>query len=163
MEQLQEGYVAAVAATAGCAAEFTRRDLYGIDAQIIRGRTSEQGDDVAINIQLKSTTTVKPDQNKGWFSYQFQKRKYFTDLSKMRPTIKTILVVMVTTPVQTEWSKATHDSLQVQHCCYWRSLEGETAREGVQSPSVRIPISNIFDATALTGIMDKIDRGESLQ
>jgi hypothetical protein len=67
MEQLQEGYIAAVAATAGCAAEFTKRDVFGIDAQVIRGRASEQDDDVAVNIQLKSTTTVKPDQNKGWF------------------------------------------------------------------------------------------------
>jgi hypothetical protein len=162
MEQLQEGYVSAVAATAGCAAEFTTRDLFGTDVQIIRRGATEQDDETAVRIQLKNTTTIRPDGNKGWFTYTFKKRKYFTDLAKTRSGTKAILVVMVTSQSQAEWSKATHDSLQVQHCCYWKSLEGETANEGVQSPSVRISMSNIFDAPALTEILDRLDRGESL-
>jgi hypothetical protein len=36
MEQLQEGYVTAVAATAGCSIQIIDRDIWGCDAWIIR-------------------------------------------------------------------------------------------------------------------------------
>jgi hypothetical protein len=163
MEQLQEGYVSTVAATAGCSMEFLRRDLVGTDVEIIRPGRTDHDEEISVRVQLKNTTTIKPDLVKGWFSYQFKKRSHFTQLAKPRVSgPKAILVVMVTSPSQHDWTKASHDNLEVQHCCYWRSLEGEIADEGVQSPTVRIYTDNIFDAPALTVILDKLDRGEVL-
>jgi hypothetical protein len=54
MEQLQDGYVTAVAATAGCLAEFIPRDSYGLDVRFVRpGGPGEE--EVLLSAQLKST------------------------------------------------------------------------------------------------------------
>ena len=161
MEQLQEGYVAAVAATAGCTTEPKRRDLYRTDLEIVRPPTNGQTEEISLLVQLKNTTIIRPDPAKESFSYKFKKREYLEELAKYRSR-KAILVVMATVPVQADWSKATHDSLEVQHCCYWRSLEGEPVDVNVQSPTVKIPTVNVFDATALTGLLDRLERGENL-
>jgi hypothetical protein len=161
MEQLQEGYVASVAATAGCSVEFTRRDLYTLDAMIIKS-LDEERQEISLKAQLKCTTRGKPDPAKGSFSYQFKRAADFKRLAMPRKDPKAILLVMVTTPVQVEWTECDHEMLTVRHCCYWVSLEGRTVRPGVKSPTVQVPTANIFDSEALTKIMDKLDRGEVL-
>ncbi|WP_435070472.1 DUF4365 domain-containing protein [Amycolatopsis thermoflava] len=163
MEQLQDGYVFAVAATAGCTVEVLQRDTYGLDVLIIRkGRTASE-EEISVYAQLKSTTTLRPDPSAKNFSFQFKKRKHFDHLAKPRKGIKAILVVMATCPSQAGWTKATHDSLELQHCCYWVSLEGLTVKPEVQKPTVHVPTGNIFDAAALTQILDKLDRAEPLR
>ncbi|WP_329789156.1 DUF4365 domain-containing protein [Lentzea sp. DG1S-22] len=162
MEQLQEGYVFAVAATAGCTVEVTKRDIYGTDIRIIRPAAEVNGEEITVLAQLKNTTTVRPDPQKDFFSYQLKKREYFDKLAMPRRGPKAILIVMATTPVQADWTKGSHESLELQYCCYWRSLEGETAADGVKSPTVRIPTANVFDASALTEILDRLDREEEL-
>jgi hypothetical protein len=75
MEQRQEGYVASIAASAGRAVEFTRHDLYGLDALIIR-QIDQSREEVSAKTTLKNTTLIKPDPVKPDFSYQFQKREH---------------------------------------------------------------------------------------
>ncbi|WP_394615252.1 DUF4365 domain-containing protein [Lentzea sp. JNUCC 0626] len=162
MEQLQEGYVFAVAATAGCTVEVTKRDIYGTDVRIIRPAATATAEEITVLAQLKNTTTFRPDPTKDSFSYQLKKREYFEKLAMRRRGPKAILIVMATSPTQADWTKGSHESLEVQYCCYWRSLEGETAADGVISPSVRIPTANVFDAAALTQILDRLDREEEL-
>lgn len=162
MEQLQEGYVFTVAATAGCTVEVTKRDLYGTDVRIIRPAADANGEEISVLAQLKNTTTIRPDPARESFSFQLKKREYFEKLAMRRRGPKAILIVMATSPVQADWTKGSHESLEVQYCCYWRSLEGETAADGVISPSVRIPTANVFDAAALTEILDRLDREEEL-
>lgn len=161
MELLQEAYVSAVAATAGCSVQFMHHDTFKKDALFVRpGDVGKQ--EVSFYAQLKSTTTIKPAAADGGFSYQFKKRAYMEDLALADRSIKVILIVMATHPSQSDWSLADHDDLRLRHCCYWKSLEGETVPPGVQTPSTRLMTANIFDAVALTGIMDRIDRGEAL-
>ncbi|WP_367320807.1 DUF4365 domain-containing protein [Streptomyces sp. HUAS ZL42] len=162
MEQLQEGYVASVAATAGCAMTAVRRDIYGMDALLARPPVITGKQEASVYVQLKNTTTIRPDPSKTEFSYQFKKREYFEHLSLVRSTPKAILVVMVTSHRQMDWTRASHDRLELNYCCYWASLEGQIAKQGVASPTIRVPTANIFDASSLTLILDKLDRGESL-
>jgi hypothetical protein len=163
MEQLQEGYVASIAATAGCTLEPIRRDLYGLDVRFVRpGSPGEE--EVALSAQLKNTTTIRPDLSKPQFSYQLKKREYLETLAAPRRTSpKAILLVMVTTPVQATWTDACHDSMTVRYCCYWAYLEGHQVNPNVRSPTVRIRTKNIFDSNALTSLMDKVSRGEPLE
>jgi hypothetical protein len=162
MEQLQEGYVTSVAATAGCAVEFMRRDIYTLDALIIRSLDRDR-QEVSLMAQLKCTTTKgEQDPARPSFGYQFKRRKDFERLAMPRKDPKALLLVMVTCPVQADWTSATHSALTTRHCCYWVSLEGKTVRPGVQSPSVQVPTANMFDSGALSDIMDKLDRGEAL-
>jgi hypothetical protein len=92
MEQLQEGYVASIAATAGCAVEPIRRDIYGFDVRLIRP-TPPGVEEITLMAQLKNTTAVKPDTAKNFFSYQLKKREYLEDLAAPRTGVKAILLV----------------------------------------------------------------------
>lgn len=160
MEQLQEAYVTAVAATAGCSVEIVRRDMHGFDLIILRDSRSG-GDEASLWVQLKSTTTVLgADQQ--WFSFKFRQRDSFDRLAKLRSAPKAILVVMITSPVQADWTWGDHDHLRVRHCSYWINLEGQSAAPGVQSPTVRLSTANIFDAPALSWMMDKLERGDPI-
>lgn len=161
MEQLQEGYVASVAAAAGCSVEFIRRDLYLVDALIIRSIDKEK-QEVSLFAQLKNTTSIKPDPGKPSFSYQFKNRKHLERLTMQRKDPKMILLVMTSHPAQAEWTHCDHESLAVRGCCYWVSLEGRTVGATVKYPSLSVPTANVFDSQALTMIMDKLDRGEAL-
>ena len=115
MEQLQEGYVLSVAATAGCTVEPVRRDVNGVDLMIIRQR-SPQLEETSLYAQLKNTTTKTPDPNKPSFAFQFRHRAHFERLVVERSTIKAVLLVMVTDPDQSKWSAAHHESLSVRKC-----------------------------------------------
>lgn len=154
--------MSAVAATAGCAVEPIRRDIYGMDLQVVRPGVTPQQEEIPVLLQLKNTTTLRPDRTKTYFPYQLKKRQYLEQLAMPRSRVKALLVVMATSPVQADWSKGTHDALTVQYCCYWCSLEGHDVSPNVQAPTVHIPTTNVFDAPALTDILDRLDRGEAL-
>ena len=70
MEQLQEGYVFSVAATAGCLVEVVQRDRCGIDVTFVRPRGSTV-EEVSVQAQLKNTTIIEPDPSKHTFPYKF--------------------------------------------------------------------------------------------
>jgi hypothetical protein len=162
MEQLQEGYVASVAATAGCTVEPIPKDIYGFDVRFIRpGNPGEE--ETTLIAQLKNTTTIKPDPSRGFFSHQLKKREYLEHLAAPRAGAKAILLVMATSPTQAQWTTADHESMTVRHCCYWTYLEGHPVNPSVSSPTVRIQTANVFDSPALTAIMDRLSRGEPLQ
>jgi hypothetical protein len=63
MEQLQQGYVSAVAATDGCQVQIVDRDSYGMDVLLVRPEGSHV-QEVSIYGQLKNTTTIHPDITK---------------------------------------------------------------------------------------------------
>ncbi|MEV1071088.1 DUF4365 domain-containing protein [Micromonospora parva] len=163
MEQLQVGYVASIAATAGCFVTPITWDNWGFDVWIVRPPKYMGGQEVSIYAQLKNTTTIRPDPERGQFSYQFKKRSYLEALTLRSPNgIPGVVLIMATSPEQQGWTAASHDSLVTKHCCYWASFEGRAITEGVERPSVPIPTANIFDAAALHSIMDRIERGEEL-
>ncbi|WP_328872768.1 DUF4365 domain-containing protein [Streptomyces sp. NBC_00287] len=162
MELLQRGYVTSVAATAGCTTEVIQNDSWGIDVQFVRPPVSATQCESMLWAQLKSTTQHTPDPQKEFFSYQFTKRQYFDHMVKYRTTgPKAVLIVMTVPQNQLEWTEVGHSGLFTKRACYWVHLEGETSE--ADRPTVRIPTKNIFDASALTEILDKLDRGESLR
>lgn len=161
MEQLQEAYVTSVASTAGCLVEVKKRDVYGIDIELVRPSNAYQEESILF-AQLKNTTTIKPNPANESFSYKFKKRKYLEHLTKARSRPKAILLVMVTDREQARWTYGDHESLSIVNCCYWHYLEGLPIGAGVQSPSVRVPTANMFDADALIHLMDTLGNGSSL-
>jgi hypothetical protein len=160
MEQLQESYVSCVAATAGCLFSKVERDIIGFDVMLIRPSMDPKEQEVSVYVQLKSSTIIRPDLSKDYFSYQLKKRDYFDRLSTKRKDPKALLIVMTCPPRQAEWTKATHDRLELSHCCYWVCLEGQES--DAEYPSIRIPTANMFDAVSLTDILNRLDRGDSL-
>ncbi|OEV11097.1 DUF4365 domain-containing protein [Streptomyces nanshensis] len=162
MEQLQEGYIASVAATVGCTIQTITKDYSGTDLHLIRPPRTALEEETMVYAQLKSTTTIYPDAGKDFFSYQFTKRQYFDHMVKPRKLIKAILIVMTMSPRQADWTTADHEGLLTRRSCYWACLEGVEAPSHVQKPTVRIPTKNLLDARSLSSILDRIERGESL-
>ncbi|MFJ7000591.1 DUF4365 domain-containing protein [Streptomyces albidoflavus] len=162
MEQLQQGYMTSVAATAGLVLEVVPVDVYGYDIRLIRPPSNSQDEEAALLAQLKCTTQIIPDQSRDHFSYKFTKRQYFDHLAKARKYPKAILIVMTAPPRQADWTQVTHDGLWTRRSCFWVSLEGKKIDPSVGSPTVHVPTKNRVDADSLTEILDKIDRGESL-
>jgi len=158
MEQLQEGYVFSVAATAGCLVETVQRDILGLDVRFIRQRGSNL-EETSLHAQLKNTTTISPDLNKPTFPFKFKQRRHFDHLTKQRSTIKAILIVMVTDPDQSRWSDGDHNSLSVRKCCYWANIEGHNSKAAY--PTVQVPIGQTFSPVALNDILDRIEIGQS--
>ena len=159
MEQLQEGYLLSVAATAGCLVERLRRDRFGADVSFMRPN-GPQREEVSLLAQLKCTTTRVPDPAATSFGYQFHNRSHFDRLVMERTTIKAILLVMVTDPDQSRWSDGDHESLRVRKCCYWVNLEGQTSE--ARKPTVQVPTRQIFTAEALNGLLDRQEEGSHL-
>ncbi|QXE35907.1 DUF4365 domain-containing protein [Streptomyces sp. GMY02] len=162
MEQLQQGYIKSVAATAGMVVEVVPVDVYGYDVRLIRPSSDPRIDESAVLAQLKCTTQIVPDQSREHFSYQFTKRQYFDHLARSRRYPKAILIVMTVPPRQAEWTEVTHDGLWTRRSCFWVSLEGVEIDPSVKKPTVHIPTKNRVDAESLSEILDKIDRGEPL-
>lgn len=160
MEQLQEAYVMSVASTAGCSVTNVTRDMYGVDLELVRSFPPPR-EEISVKAQLKSTTRIAVSPDRDYISYQFSKREYLERLSGIRRHSKYILIVMAVNPRQSYWTDSSHDHLRLRHCCYWICLEGRSVPEAAK-PSIRIPKRNIFDANALSVILDKADRGESL-
>src|ERR1700738_2635070 len=71
MEQLQEGYVSSVAASAGCSAEVIGKDTFGVDVQFIRPAPTHLEQEGLLFAQLKCTTQVVPDRDTKSFQYRF--------------------------------------------------------------------------------------------
>jgi len=161
LEQLQEAYVASVAATSGCLYNPLMCDVYGFDALIVR-KQPPQVPELSLYVQLKCTTLMKPDTSREFFSFKLKKRESFERLAVRRTWPKAVLLVMATSPHQATWTFSGHDSLSILHACYWVSLEGLPVLESSQ-PTVRVPTRNRFDAPALESILQTLDQGGDLR
>ncbi|MFJ4620345.1 DUF4365 domain-containing protein [Streptomyces sp. NPDC088812] len=104
MEQFQEGYVQCVAATAGCLFIKQERDMFGMDAMIVRPSVDPFGEETSCYVQLKSTTQIAPRAGIASFSYRFGHRSYMERLALPRKGIKSRLVVMALPRGQAEWT-----------------------------------------------------------
>ena len=83
------------------------------------------------------------------------------DLRKLARTpvsVHKILVVMLVPRAQDDWLRASHDRLDLRHCCYWVNLAGHPIT-GRHRTTVRVPTSRIFDDRALCEIMTRVGTG----
>lgn len=156
MEQLQEAYVGAVASTAGVSVQPVARDNFKYDLEFMR-QPDPSKEEVSIRAQLKSTTQLKFSADGLSFSYQFESRAAFDDLVMVRTTQKRILVLMLVHHDQNRWTYVHPRAMLLRHCCLWLYMEGMTS--AAEAPTVSVPCANVFDAAALTGILDRIEKG----
>lgn len=156
MEQLQEGYVAAVAATCGVSAQFVTRDMHKYDVEFVRQPDGDV-EEVSVKAQLKSTTTVMVRPGASSFRYRFESHEAYASLAMKRGLQKHILILMVIHQDQSRWTYSHHRAMLLRHCCYWLNMEGFTS--SADRPYVSVPTANVFNAAALTGILDRIEGG----
>lgn len=158
MEMLQDGYLHAVAAAAGCTVAKPYPDN-GIDWQLTHESTRHSADDMAeLKVQLKATTQSAPNPCSGHVSVKLR-RKRFEMLARKKPTVNRILIAMILPSDVGFWLKATHDLLELRHCAYWVNMAGWSIPGDSASVSVSVPTNQIFDDQSLCDIMCRIGRG----
>ncbi|OIK00642.1 DUF4365 domain-containing protein [Streptomyces colonosanans] len=175
METLQVGYLHAVAAAAGCSLSQPFPDN-GIDWHISHTAPGHTVDDeVTIKVQLKCTYQVPPNpptrllppstegsappprQMGRFFSFTLD-NEHLAKLARTPVSVHKILVVMLVPRSQDDWLRASHDRLDLRHCCYWANLAGHPIT-GRRRTTVRISTSRIFDDRALCEIMTRVGTG----
>jgi hypothetical protein len=157
METLQVGYLHAVAAAAGCSLAQPFPDN-GIDWHISHSSHGHGIDDeVTIKVQLKCTYQVAPRPPGATFAFTLE-NEHLVKLARNPVSVHKILVVMLVPRTQEEWLRASHDRLELRHCCYWTNLAGH-AVTGKRKTTVRIPTARIFDDRALCEIMTRVGAG----
>ncbi|WP_327313843.1 DUF4365 domain-containing protein [Streptomyces sp. NBC_01235] len=176
METLQVGYLHAVAAAAGCSLSQPFPDN-GIDWHVSHSAPGHTVDDeVTIKVQLKATYQVRPNpparlppppstegaappphSMRGFFSFTLD-NDHLRKLARTPVSVHKILVVMLVPRSQDDWLRASHDRLDLRHCCYWVNLAGHPIT-GRTRTTVRIPTTRIFDDRALCEIMTRAGTG----
>ena len=157
METLQVGYLHAVAAAAGCSLSQPFPDN-GIDWHVSHSAPGHTVDDeVTIKVQLKATYQIPPNPPGRSFSFTLD-NDHLRKLARTPVSVHKILVVMLVPRSQDDWLRASHDRLDLRHCCYWVNLAGQPIT-GRTRTTVRIPTSRIFDDRALCEIMTRVGTG----
>ena len=159
MEQLQESYVGAVASTAAVSVQPVKRDNFKYDLEFVR-MLDPSMEEASFKAQLKASTKVKYTHGGASVSYQFDDKAAFEDLAKFRKTTKRILILMVVHLDQSRWTYAHQRAMLVRHSCYWLNMEGMSSTAAY--PTVSVPTANIFNAAALTAMMDRLDNGGTI-
>ncbi|MEO3750142.1 DUF4365 domain-containing protein [Streptomyces sp. B6B3] len=154
---LQDSYLRAVAAAAGCTMAKPEPDD-GIDWQLTHSSQSHAVDcQIDLKVQLKSTSLSPPSPQQGYVSVNVSNDR-LEMLARPSVIVHRIIVAMIIPEEIARWVEATHDYFTLRHCAYWRSLIGETP-SGQKSTAVRVPTDNIFDDLALCAIMERIGKG----
>jgi Domain of unknown function (DUF4365) len=158
MEQLQVGFLRAVAASAGCVPSEPVIDE-GIDVILSHKSISHTypGDNCArLEVQLKATAEFV-DSDGDHVSVPLQRDRwdyYRADCN----TLSKIVVILSMPSDQADWTLADHDVFSIYHCAYWVNLATEPQSTLVK-PLAVAPRSQIFDDIALCKIMARIGKG----
>jgi len=157
MEMLQDSYLRAVAAAAGCTMAKPEPDD-GIDWTLTHSSALHTADcQIDLKVQLKSTWTSLPNPTNGFVSVNLENER-LEMLARKRVMVHRILVAMIVPQDVAEWVEASHDYLSLKHCAYWRSLVGEVP-SGDNYTAVRVSTNQIFDDVALCEVMERIGKG----
>lgn len=88
-------------------------------------------------------------------------KKNYDDL-RAETVVPRILVVFWMPDDETKWLSHGSDELTVRHCGYWLSLQGAPNRDDVETITVRVPRTQVFDEAQLRDLMSKAERGPLL-
>lgn len=152
-EQFSKAFVTAVASLAGCAAAEPWPDHDSIDWTLSCRLPPRRP---KLDLQVKSTST--PSAEEGHIRYAL-KRKNYDELIPTDLLAPRLLVLVVVPSQPAAWLSMSSDSLVLRHCAYWASLRGLPPTENDRSVTVEVPRANLFDAEALTRLMQVINEG----
>lgn len=156
-EYYGDAFIEAVSAAAGFIAERQTKDLVKVDWEI----KCDDARAVAeawprLEVQLKST--ARDVLRDGHLAYPLDVETYDA-LREGKRRIPVILVVVVMPNEPEQWLSPTEESLELRHCAYWVSLEGDPPTPNVSSVTVSIPRGQILTEEALGDMMNRIRNG----
>lgn len=157
MEELQVGYIRAVAASAGCLVGSLNIDD-GVDVELRHKADCHTHitDRVArLEVQLKATSRNMSDSGYLTAKMNHERWEYFRTKD---PTIDKIIVVMAIPGSQEHWTYARHKSLSIHYCGYWVNIAGVADTDAAE-PTVKASQEQIFNDIALCDMMERIGQG----
>ena len=154
MEELSFAYVKGIAARAGFKVARPNTDTDSVDGILM----SDYGRRPRVDFQAKSTTR---DLLRGDSIHFPLPVKNYNEL-RADTMVPRILVVLLMPVDPAEWLVQSPEELCLRHCAYWLSLEGRPATDNPSNVTVSVPTANIFSVEQLTGLMERIEKGESL-
>ena len=158
MESLEEAYLRAVAASAGCVIAGKPEIDEGVDVMLTHTADSHQHDHVAyLNVQMKSTSAFE-GRNTPYVSASMSGKRW-NAFCTPNPTIGKIVVIMSLPRDQANWTVAIHEALTVRYCAYWVNIEGQALVDEDATTTVTAPKIQIFNDVALCDMMERIGRG----
>jgi hypothetical protein len=152
-EQFSKAFVLAVAALAGCSAAEPEPDVDDIDWTLSCRLAPRRP---KLDLQVKSCT-----QDGGTpeaLRYPL-KRKSYDGLILTNLLIPRFLALVVVPLAPEAWLSVSPEQLVLRRSAYWCSLAGLPESENESSVTVHVPRANLFDVTALTGLMQAINEG----
>lgn len=153
------GFVRMVTAAAGCSIKSHDTDYDGVDITIVASTEYETWYCPEIELQLKCTTqhSLLRDDYLEWSI----KRKPFLKLTHPKRYNGAFLGVLLIPADHEQLLDLTEDGFASASRMYWEhsSRLGEIG-DGLDSKTVRLPRSNLFDVEGLKGIMQRIGDNE---
>jgi hypothetical protein len=159
MEKLQDAYLGAIAAAAGCEVSKPEPDP-SLDWTI--GHKSKKHTHVRtakIDVALKSTHQTAPDDN-GEFSFTI-KNEHLEVLAEEALYYPRLLVVMLLPKDVDSWVWSRTNWMIMRHSMYWANLRGIQAT-GQTRTNVRVPYKQRLDAPELCRILHHVGSGGAL-
>ena len=145
-ERLSVGYVALVAARAGCMLQDVHVDRDSIDVTI----RPVSGEPVCIDAQLKATSTADREDDNLLFDLPI---KNYNDLRSHIVGNARILIVLDLHHDSEQWTSFEGESLVTRRLAYWTDLYGEPATTNLHTKRVRLPFERPFTPTGLRHLM----------
>ena len=157
-EQLQDGYLHAVCAAAGCGMSYTKLDE-GVDWTLThRSSLHTASTDGVARLEMQLKATSKPIRD-GVISASMSKDRY-DYYRTVDPSVHKVVVVMSVPTNQAHWIYARTKGLMLHRCAYWVNLAGAPPiANGAQSITVKAPLENVFNDISLCSMMERIGTG----
>ena len=159
MEKLQDAYLGAIAAAAGC--ELAKPDPDpGLDWTIgLKSATHKKIRTPKIDVALKSTYQTMPNDC-GEFSFTLE-NAHLEILAEEALYYPRLLIVMLLPRDVDSWVWSKTNWMVLRHSMYWVNLRGKPIT-GDKKTNVRVPYSQRFDALELCRILYKLGAGGSI-
>jgi hypothetical protein len=152
-EQFSKAFILAMASLAGCSVAEPKPDDDSIDWTLSCRLAPRRP---KLDLQVKSTNDGTGTE--GAIHYPL-KRKNYDELILADLLTPRLLVLVVVPPDPLAWLTASPEALVLRHCAYWVSLRGLPATDNETSVTVQVPRANLFDVSALMGLMQLINEG----
>jgi hypothetical protein len=160
-EALSRAYVRAIAAQTGVVVSEPEND-YGIDMSL-REVTVRDGRwrDVGPQLDLQIKSSTRANVGEALLSYDLPVVNY-DDLRVAVVGAPRLLVVFVMPDDQTRWVSQTAEELTLRHRAYWLTLAGFPSTTSRTTTRVALPLTNIFSAVTIRGMMQQLREGRGL-
>jgi hypothetical protein len=152
-EQFSKAFILAMASLAGCSVAEPKPDDDSIDWTLSCRLAPRRP---KLDLQVKSTNDGTGTE--AAIHYPL-KRKNYDELILADLLTPRLLVLVVVPPDPLAWLTASPEALVLRHCAYWVSLRGLPATDNETSVTVQVPRANLFDVSALIGLMQMLNEG----